>query len=442
MRWIVSSETGLRWQAMPVDSMTHPNAIPLVVNSNQTFQTHLGFGGSLTEAAAYTIKENQSDPFVKAMVSKYFSPEGLNYNWTRIHMNSSDFSLGNYSYVTHGDTTLASFSIAREEVYVLPVLQTILAMQPQLKILVSPWSPPGWMKDNGQMNHGGSLLPQYASTWAQYYVKFIQALQRKKIEPWGVTVQNEPAAKQVWDSCLYSATQERDFIKHHLGPALKQAFGDQIKLLIWDHNRDIMIERVTPIYQDPEASQYVWGTGFYWYGEEIFANVGKTARLFPDKHLLFTEGCIEGGPRPGSWDTGERYARNIIGDFNQGNEGFIDWNLFLNEQGGPNHVGNYCDAPILFDRRQQMPIINSSYYAIGHFSKFILPGSVRIALETTLPQGVHGVAYRRPDGQIVIVLLNTTKTKQVFSFKMKNGRQNLTLPEKAIATLIDEKNLL
>jgi glucosylceramidase len=162
--------------------------------------------------------------------------------------------------------------------------------------------------------------------------------------------------------------------------------------------------------------------------------------LFPDKHLLFTEGCIEGGPQPGSWDTGERYARNIIGDFNQGNEGFIDWNLFLNEQGGPNHVGNYCDAPILFDRRQQMPIINCSYYAIGHFSKFILPGSVRIALETTLPQGVHGVAYRRPDGQIVIVLLNTTKTKQVFSFKMKNGRQNLTLPEKAIATLIiDEK---
>jgi glucosylceramidase len=296
------------------------------------------------------------------------------------------------------------------------------------------------MKDNAQMNHGGGLKKDMLGVWAQYYVRFIQALQQEGIQPWGVSVQNEPAAKQVWDSCLYTAEEERDFIKFHLGPLLKKQFGDKMKLLVWDHNRDIMLERVQPIYQDPIASSFVWGTAFHWYGEEVFANVGKTKALYPDKHLLFTEGCIEGGPRPGSWDTGERYARNIIGDFLQGNEGFIDWNLVLNEQGGPNHVGNYCDAPILFDRRQQTVIKNSSYYAIGHFSKFILPGSIRIGYEASLPLGVQAVAYQRPDKQKVVVFLNTNKQRFDVSLPLNKNFQVVQLSERSIITLlIDEK---
>jgi glucosylceramidase len=443
MKWILSTEAGQRWQSSPFDISPVSEGIPLVIDVQKKFQTHLGFGGSLTEAAAYTIKENQSSNFVRFMIEKYYSQKGLNYLWTRIHMNSSDFSLGNYTYVNHGDVSLDTFSIAREEMYVLPVLREIIKLQPNLKILISPWSPPGWMKDNQQMNHGGSLLPEYRETWARYYVKFIQALNANNIHPWGVSVQNEPAAKQVWDSCIYSAEQERDFIKFYLGPTLRKTFGDAIQILAWDHNRDIMLDRVKPIYQDPEASQYVWGTAFHWYGEEAFSNVGKTAQAFPNKHLLFTEGCIEGGPRPGSWETGERYARNIIGDFNNGNEGFIDWNLVLNEQGGPNHVGNFCDAPILFDRRTQKPILNSSYYAIGHFSKFIPPGSIRVSLETILPNGVSAVAYQLPEQDVVLVFLNTTKTNYSFSVKIKNKVKTFTLPAKAIGTLIlDEKESL
>jgi glucosylceramidase len=352
-------------------------------------------------------------------------------------MNSSDFSLGNYTYVDHGDTSLKSFSIAREYWYVLPMLKKVLKQVPNLNILISPWSPPGWMKDNAQMNHGGKLKKDMYEVWAQYYVRFIQALQKEGIQPWGVSVQNEPAAKQVWDSCLYSAEEERDFIKFHLGPLLKKNFGDAMKLLVWDHNRDIMLERVKPIYQDLIASSFVWGTAFHWYGEEIFANVGKTKALYPDKHLLFTEGCIEGGPRPGSWDTGERYARNIIGDFLQGNEGFIDWNLILNEQGGPNHVGNYCDAPVLFDRRQQSVIKNSSYYVIGHFSKFILPGSIRIGYEATLPLGVQAIAYQRPDKQKVVVFLNTNKKAFDISLPRDSSWQVVRLPGRAIVTLLN-----
>ena len=436
MKVFVSSEAGARWQNQPLNAQSQPLGIAFKLLPNQQFQTHLGFGGSLTEAAAYTIKENHDEATIQSLLDLYFTSEGLGYNLTRIHMNSSDFALGNYTYVDHGDTSLKSFSIAREHWYVLPMLKRVLKKVPELNILISPWSPPGWMKDNAQMNHGGVLKKDMHEVWAQYYVRFIQALQKEGIHPWGVSVQNEPAAKQVWDSCLYSAEEERDFIKFHLGPLLKKHFGNEIKLLVWDHNRDIMVERVQPIYQDSLASSFVWGTAFHWYGEEVFANVGKTKALFPDKHLLFTEGCIEGGPRPGSWDTGERYARNIIGDFLQGNEGFIDWNLVLNEQGGPNHVGNYCDAPILFDRRQQTVIKNSSYYAIGHFSKFILPQSIRIGYEASLPLGVQAVAYQRPDKQIVVVFLNTNQQPFDVSLPMDQTWQVVHLPGRSIVTTL------
>lgn len=440
MKVFVSSEAGARWQPQTSATQSQPLGISLKLLPSQRFQTHLGFGGSLTEAAAYTIKENHDEATIQSLLDLYFTSEGLGYNFTRIHMNSSDFALGNYTYVDHGDTSLKTFSIAREHWYVLPMLKRVLKKVPELNILISPWSPPGWMKDNAQMNHGGMLKKDMLGVWAQYYVRFIQALQKEGIQPWGLSVQNEPAAKQVWDSCLYSPEEERDFIKFHLGPLLKKHFGDKMKLLVWDHNRDIMLERVQPIYQDPVASSFVWGTAFHWYGEELFANVGKTKALYPDKHLLFTEGCIEGGPRPGSWDTGERYARNIIGDFLQGNEGFIDWNLVLNEQGGPNHVGNYCDAPILFDRRQQSVIKNSSYYAIGHFSKFILPGSIRIGYEASLPPGVQAVAYQRPDQQKVVVILNTTKQPLDVSLPVNQNFQVVQVPERSIITLlIDEK---
>jgi glucosylceramidase len=295
------------------------------------------------------------------------------------------------------------------------------------------------MKDTGYMNHGGSLQPNYYATWATYFIKFIQALKAKHIHPWGVSVQNEPAAKQTWDSCLYTPEQEYAFVKDYLGPQLRETFGDAIKLLVWDHNRDIIMERVRPILSDPLMQQYVWGTAFHWYGEEAFNNVLNVHETFPQYHLLFTEGCIEGGPRPGSWDTGERYARNIIGDFNAWNEGFIDWNLILNEQGGPNHVGNFCDAPLLWDRPKQTLIQNSSYYAIGHFSRYIDPGSIRIGLEGQLPEGLSGVAYERPNGSHVIVLLNVKEQPITLHVRMGKDTHVIHVSEKSIITVFEDE---
>lgn len=289
------------------------------------------------------------------------------------------------------------------------------------------------MKTNGEMNNGGSLKPEYAAVWARYYTKFIEAYRKEGIPVWAVSVQNEPAAVQTWDSCVYSAEEERDFVKNHLGPALHEAGMDDVNIVIWDHNRDIMIERVTPILSDPEAAKYVWGTGIHWYGGEEFEKVAKVHELFPDKHVLFTEGCQEGGVRLGEWFTGERYGRNMIGDLNAWTEGYLDWNLVLDETGGPNHVGNFCDAPVIADTVTDEVHYNSSYYYIGHFSKYIAPGAVRIGLDSTA-DGVLSTAFRNPDSSIAVVLMNESDDARSVTLGLGSELAVCQLPPHSIAT--------
>ena len=175
---------------------------------------------------------------------------------------------------------------------------------------------------------------------------------------------------QTWDSCIYTGEEERNFIKNFLGPALKRNKHLDKKLVIWDHNRDVMVERSRAVLSDPDAAQYVWGTGFHWYNGDHFEEVQKVHDEFPDIELIFTEGCQEGGPHIGSWDLGERYATSIINDLNRYTVGWIDWNLLLDERGGPNHVGNYCSAPIIVNTKTQELLYQSSYFYLGHFSRF------------------------------------------------------------------------
>ncbi|MCX5775820.1 MAG: glucosylceramidase [Firmicutes bacterium] len=407
-----AKETGeLLKELLPLETEKHPikSEYLVTINPSISFQKHLGFGGAVTEATVFTLAAQINHASRQEVLSAYFSNEGIGYNLVRIHMNSSDFSLENYTYVISGDESLKTFDISREDRYVIPFLKEGLLFQPKLKILISPWSPPAWMKSNNDMNHGGELLPKYYQAWANYYVRFINELKKRGIPTWAMTVQNEPAAVQIWDSCIYSSEQERDFVKSFLGPTLEKNGLSDKKILIWDHNRDIILERALPILNDPIASKYVWGTAFHWYVSEASENLSKLHKLFPDKHLLFTEGCIEGGPKPGVWESGERYARNIINDFNNFSEGFIDWNLVLNEKGGPNHAGNFCDSPILADRSSQSLIYNSSFYFIGQFSKYIRPGAVRIDHKALLPTGVRLVTYRNPD----VLLLSLFKMRLI-----------------------------
>jgi glucosylceramidase len=436
IKTITSTAQGSRWvETLSQVQASSKHQCHIEIDTAKQKQTHLGFGGAITEATAYTILEGRSEDEINTMIDLYFGPKGLNYNLTRIHMNSSDFSLGNYTYVKDFDTTLKTFDITRETLYTIPLLKRVLKRVPDLKILISPWSPPWWMKDNKLMNHGGKLLPEFRQLWADYFVKFIDELKKHDIHPWAVSVQNEPAAKQVWDSCLYTAEEERDFVKDFLGPTLKKHYPN-VHIIVWDHNRDIIVERLAPIYEDPKASSYVWGGGFHWYGEEAFSNLTKIHQMDPSKHLLFTEGCIEGGPRPGSWDTGVRYARNIIEDFNNYNEGFIDWNLVLNEQGGPNHVGNYCDAPVLYHRQKRETILNSTYYVLGHFSKFIPVGSTQLHLEKSLNKDVYITAYLTPTKQIILTTLNHSSTNCLLSYRIEEETFAIELEANSVQTFI------
>ena len=412
-----------------------PNVI--ILEPRETMQKTIGFGGAFTEAAASVFSELSVER-KKEIIDAYFDPvKGIGYTLGRIAITSCDFSTGNYTYVTDEDPSLLSFSILRDKLTLFPLLQAAKKkLGKDIKLFAAPWSPPAWMKTNKSMTQGGALLHQYYSTWAQYIIKVIRAYKQAGFPIFAVSTQNEPEAVQTWESCIYTGEQELEFIKNYLGPALNEA-GLDTKITIWDHNRDRIVNRATDILSDPLAARYVWGTAFHWYVSEEFENVGRVHEFFPEKHLIFTEGCVEGGLKTGAWDTGERYGRNIICDFQNWNEGFIDWNLMLDTNGGPNHVGNFCDAPIIADLSKDLLIYNSSYYYIAHFSKFIKPGALRIQCSCIEP--VCSTAFLNPDGDIVTVLQNEHDAAVHCNIKLKEWEHTVTLHPHSISTAIWSK---
>jgi glucosylceramidase len=413
--------------------------VDIQLNTSKRYQSVLGFGGAFTEAAAYTLSRMSEDKRQEVINSYFDKEKGLGYSIGRVHIHSCDFALENYTYVQDYDTDLKSFDISRDRKWVLPLLKdAMMARGEKISILASPWSPPAWMKTNNEMNHGGKLLPEYRESWAKYYTKFIREYEKEGIDIWGITVQNEAEAVQPWDSCIYTEYEERNFIRDYLGPVMHAEGLKDIKILIWDHNRDVIVRRAAGVLQDPEAAKYVWGTGFHWYVSEEFENVGKVHEMFPDKHLLFTEGCQENGVKLGEWFTGERYGRNMIGDLNNWTEGYLDWNIVLDEEGGPNHVRNLCDAPIIADTRTNELIYESSYYYIGHFSKFIKPGAIRIGVDN-FNDKLQVTSFLNEDDSIATVVMN--EKDKAIDFKLGYGDKvlNLNLEEHSIVTYVFNK---
>jgi glucosylceramidase len=408
------------------------------VDTRRRFQTLEGFGGAFTEAAAVTwqaLGPARRDEVLRAC----FDPlQGHGYSLCRVHMNSCDFALGNYAHVeTPGDLALDSFNIDRDRQALLPFIRAALRVAGRpVQLLVSPWSPPAWMKTNGAMNGGGRLRPDCRAAWAQCFVRFIQAYAAEGVPVWGVSVQNEPMATQRWDSCLYSAEEERDFVRDHLGPALAAAGLGRVKIIVWDHNRDQLVERASVVYGDAEAAKYIWGAGFHWYGEDHFDQVQLVHDAWPDKQLLFTEGCQEGGPHTGSWDLGERYARSMINDLNRWTVGWIDWNLLLDATGGPNHVGNFCSAPLLADTAADRLMPQSSYAYIGHFARFIRPGAQRV-LCTADRQVLETTAFVNADGGVAVVVMNRSTSPVACDLHIDGHGVRLDLPARSIATCLN-----
>lgn len=385
------------------------------VDPSRTFQTMLGIGGAITDASAETFAKLPREKQGEIMQAYYDPVNGIGYTLARTNIHSCDFSSNSYTYVKDGDSALGSFSIDHDKQYRIPFIkQAIAKTGNKLTLFVSPWSPPAWMKDNNNMLQGGKLKPGYYHSWARYFAKFIKAYESEGIPVWGLSIQNEPMAKQKWESCIYTAEEEGNFLKTSLAPVLQEEGLSDKKIIIWDHNRDLIYQRASTTLSDPEVAKHVWGIGFHWYetwtgGDMQFENLKRVAETFPDKNLIFTEGCAESfkKERINAWALGETYGRSMINDFNAGSVGWTDWNVLLDEVGGPNHVQNFCFAPVHGDTKTGQLYYTNSYYYIGHFSKFIRPGAKRIVSSSSRSQ-LLTTAFINEDGRIAVVVMNTS----------------------------------
>lgn len=446
--YTTASETDFRLSLTNTSSFerapqARENEVSIFVNPNKTFQSFIGIGAAITDASAEVFARLSKEKQAHFLKSYFHTQEGIGYSLLRTTIHSADFGRGSYTYITDEDKELKTFSIEHDKKERIPMIKRATeAAGGEIVLYASPWSPPAWMKSNKNMLQGGRLLNEYYDSWALYYTKFIKEYEKEGMPIWGITIQNEPMATQRWESCIYTAEEERDFLKNHLGPTMERAgLGDE-KIVVWDHNRDLLANRSNTILEDPEAAKYVWGVGFHWY--EVWTgslpnydNLKNMKESYPDKNLLFTEGCVEGfrADRYQYWPNAERYGTSMINDFNNGTSGWTDWNILLNENGGPNHVQNYCFAPVHADTKTGELIYTPSYYYIGHFSKFIRPNAKRVSTSVSRTQ-LQSTSFMNENGEVVTVVMNQTNEK--INYRLYVGRDAVTetiLPH-AIQTFI------
>jgi glucosylceramidase len=422
---------------------TSEGEIYVFVDPTKRFQPLLGIGGALTDASAETFFKLPAARQAELMEAYYDTERGIGYTLARTNINSCDFSSGSYTYVEEGDGALETFDIAPDLEHKIPLIRRAMeASGDRLTLFASPWSPPAFMKTNNDMLHGGSLLPEYRDAWALYYVKFIEAYREAGVPVWGITIQNEPMATQIWESCIYQADEERDFLRDHLGPTMEREGLGDVNIIVWDHNRDLIVERATTIFDDPEAARYAWGIGFHWYenwsgGTDMYDNVALVNRMYPDKQILFTEGtpATFDPERYDDWSLGEEYGLSMIHDFNAGAVGWTDWNILLDEEGGPNHVGNFCMAPVHADTRTGELIYTSSYWYIGHFSRFIRPGARRIAAAPSRSM-LLSTAFENEDGSVAVVVMNPTDDAAEYHLTVGDSAVTVPIAAHAIQTVV------
>ncbi len=416
--------------------------ISIFVNPQKRFQTFIGIGGAITDASAEIYSKLPANK-QEELMNAYYGDKGIDYTLMRTTIHSSDFSSESYIYIDEGDKELNSFSIEHDKTYRLPMIKKALSQADSaIKVYASPWSPPAFMKGRSNMLQGGKLQPQFYQSWATYYSKFIKAYESEGVPVWGITIQNEPMAVQTWESCIYTAEEERDFLKNYLGPTLKnEGLGDK-KIIVWDHNRDLVSHRANTILNDPEAAKYVWGIGFHWYetwqgGDPMWDNLRSVKESFPDKQLLFTEGCNEkfDPDEYQKWSNAERYGKSMIMDFNCGTVGWTDWNILLDHHGGPNHVGNFCFAPIHANTETGQLIYTPSYYYIGHFSKFIRPEARRVST-TSSYSDLLCTSFLNKDGKMVTVVMNESEENIHYKLIVDDAVASCSIAAHSIQTLV------
>lgn len=396
------------------------------------YQAILGFGGAITESAGYVFSKF-SDEIKEKFVNDYFSEEGIGYSFARLHINSCDFSLSTYAYSEKED--LSDFSIENDKKYIIPLINTAKSKNQNIKILSSPWSPPKFMKTNNNMCQGGKLKEEYKSLWSEYICNYIKEYKKQNINIDYLTVQNEPNAKQIWESCLYSTDEEVDFALNYLIPKLEDSNLNP-KVLVWDHNKERLYLRAKEIFSKDKQNK-IAGIGYHYYTGDHFENIELVSKEYPEKLLIHTEGCTGFSIKRKSRQipNAEIYAHDIIGDLNSGANAYIDWNILLDSMGGPNHVFNYCNSPVMSNLFGNKYIKNASYYYIGHFSKYIKRGAKRIAF-SKFTDKLEMSAFQNYDNTIVIVIMNRTENKESFSLVLNDKCYKDKIEKHSIITYI------
>ena len=402
---------------------------------NIKYQKHLGFGGALTDSACisfnYLNEENK-----KRYLEAYFSKSGLNYNLLRYPLGSCDFSTHNYHYLDNEDLSSLSIECDKERI---KMYKNIINYQKDIMVFASPWSPPSFMKDNNDMNHGGKLKKEYYSLYAEMLVKSVSLLRQAGLNIKVLNIQNEPLAVQTWDSCIYTGLEEADFISNYLLKEKKKYHLDDLSIGVWDHNRDVLVNRINETFSSTLKPKDIGYICFHWYSQKDFEQLDIVHQKYPNLHLVMSEGCVEllldenKEKSIGDFSHATKYIHQIINDLSHFTEGYIDWNLSLDSRGGPNHVGNYCEAPIMISENGEMKF-NYSYYAIAHFSKFIEPGSYRIKSSCNNNEIEH-ICYQKLDGALVFVVFNNSENTHYLLNPLDNNLVVELLP-KTIYTFV------
>ncbi|MBQ6232227.1 MAG: glucosylceramidase [Clostridia bacterium] len=396
-----------------------------------TYQTFDGFGGAITEAAGSTYNQ-MNEAQKQALMYAYFGKERMNYQYIRLPIDSCDFSLSQYEASSKPD--FSDFSLERVKQNLWPMLDDAeKAAGRKLKLILTPWSPPAYMKTNGKRDHGGKLKPEYEALWAEYLCRYIQEYRNHGYQVVGMTLQNEPKAVQTWDSCVFTAQEEKHFLKDVMRPALEKHGLSNIQIYLWDHNKERVWEWMRDII-DEETSDLIAGAAFHWYSGDHFDSLDLCRTQFPDKKLIVSESCIEYS----KFDPNDacsaalHISHELMGDLNHGISAFIDWNLLVDEQGGPNYVDNYCLAPFLYDTRKKklMPHLISQFFE--HFAHAVQPGSVRIAA-TRYAEEIEVTAWKQPDGTLAGVLINRSAEPKPICVRLRDQEAGLLLQPHSIA---------
>lgn len=450
--------SGYYFSKEPMKNVDIPYSITL--NRNKTYQKFLGFGGAFTDAAGINIGKLPLEMQTR-LIRDYFSDDGLMYTFGRVPIGGTDFSTRAYTYDDNPrDNLLSKFALQDEDLkHKIPFIKMAQdASSRPLKLFGSTWSPPAWMKTNDNLKNGGQLIGEpgekYYKMFAEYLVKFVLEYKKQNITMWGLTIVNEPVIQgdtdqspnQKFNSLEWNSTLERDFLKYDLGPLLSKSSLSDLKLMIFDNNIPTMSEYIQTVLSDKEAAKYVAGIAYHWYSN-LKADrkvLDLVAQKFPNNFLISTEACILRKTERdrvwlGEWAPADQYAEDIIRDLNQNTAGWVDWNLALDKQGGPNYVQNWVDATIIVNWQEKEYFKQPAYYALAHFSRFIVPDSIRIehTENSRDTDNLMVTVFERPDKGMVMTFLNK-KDRQVLVevYDPAHGYHYFNLGSHTIATLI------